>query len=33
MGTAIPFGLAIVEHYLGRDTARALGENILYYNG
>ena len=33
MGTAISFGLAIVEHYLGRDTARALGENILYYNG
>ena len=33
MGTAIPFGLAIVEHYLGMDTARALGENILYYNG
>ena len=33
MGTAIPFGLAIVEHYLGGDTARALGENILYYNG
>ena len=33
MGTAIPCGLAIVEHYLGRDTARALGENILYYNG
>ena len=31
MGTAIPFGLAIVAHYLGEDTARALGENILYY--
>lgn len=30
MGTAIPFGLAIVAHYLGEDTARALGENILY---
>jgi 4-methyl-5(b-hydroxyethyl)-thiazole monophosphate biosynthesis len=32
MGTAIPFGLAIVAHYLGENTARALGENILYYN-
>ena len=31
MGTAIPFGLAIVAHYLGDDAARALGENILYY--
>lgn len=31
MGTAIPFGLAIVAHYLGEDAARALGENILYY--
>lgn len=30
MGTAIPFGLAIVAHYLGEDTARALGENVLY---
>ena len=31
MGTAIPFGLAIVAHYLGEDKARALGENIIYY--
>ena len=31
MGTAIPFGLAIVAHYLGEEAARALGENILYY--
>lgn len=31
MGTAIPFGLAIVSHYLGEDAARALGENVLYY--
>lgn len=30
MGTAIPFGLAIVAHYLGEDAAKALGENILY---
>ncbi|MBE6754328.1 MAG: radical SAM protein [Ruminococcaceae bacterium] len=31
MGTAIPFALAIVEHYLGRETAEALGKKILYY--
>ena len=31
MGTAIPFGLAIVAHYLGEEAARALGENVLYY--
>lgn len=31
MGTAIPFGLAIVAHYLGEDAARSLGENVLYY--
>lgn len=30
MGTAVPFGLAIVAHYLGEETARALQENILY---
>lgn len=30
MGTAIPFGLAIISHYLGSDTAEALRENILY---
>ena len=29
MGTAIPFGLAIVAHYLGEDAAKALKENIL----
>ena len=31
MGTAIPFGLAIVEHYLGKETADQLGRNILYH--
>ncbi|MDO5456000.1 MAG: DJ-1/PfpI family protein [Eubacteriales bacterium] len=31
MGTAIPFGLAIVAYYLGKETADALGRNILYY--
>ena len=31
MGTAIPFGLAIIVHYLGEDTAHSLGENIIYY--
>ena len=31
MGTAIPFGLAIVEHYLGKETADKLGKNIIYY--
>ena len=31
MGTAIPFGLAIVEHYQGKDAADALGKAILYY--
>ena len=31
MGTAIPFALAIVEHYKGKETADALGRNILYY--
>lgn len=31
MGTAIPFALAIVEHYLGKEAADSLGENILYY--
>lgn len=30
MGTAVPFGLAIVAHYLGEETAKALGENVLY---
>ena len=31
MGTAIPFALAIVEHYLGKENADALGKKILYY--
>lgn len=31
MGTAIDFGLAIVSYYLGKETADALGSNILYY--
>lgn len=31
MGTAIPFALAIVEHYKGKETADALGRTILYY--
>ena len=30
MGTAIPFALAIVAHYLGQETADALRENIIY---
>lgn len=30
MGTAIPFGLKIVEHYLGSETADALGRSVLY---
>lgn len=30
MGTAIPFALAIVSHYLGRQKAGELRENILY---
>lgn len=33
MGTAIPFGLEIVGHYLGKETADALGRNILYEPG
>lgn len=31
MGTAIPFALAIVEYYKGKEVADALGRNILYY--
>lgn len=31
MGTAIPFALAIVEHYKGKEAADALGKTILYY--
>lgn len=30
MGTAIPFGLAIVAHYLGREVADELGRKIVY---
>ena len=30
MGTAIPFGLAIVEHYLGSDAAGRIRESIIY---
>ncbi len=30
MGTAIPFGLAIVAHYLGAEASDTLGQNILY---
>lgn len=31
MGTAIPFALAIVEYYKGKEAADALGRTILYY--
>ena len=30
MGTAIPFGLAIVAHYLGQDVADELAAKIVY---
>lgn len=30
MGTAIPFALKIVGHFLGQETADALAANILY---
>ena len=30
MGTAIPFGLAIVAHYLGQDVADSLAAKIVY---
>ena len=30
MGTAIPFGLAIVAHYLGQETADKLASNIVF---
>lgn len=30
MGTAIPFALAIVTHYLGKDTAAAIAEDVVY---
>lgn len=31
MGTAVPFALAIMEHYLGKGKADELGRNILFY--
>ena len=31
MGTAVPFALAIMEHYLGKEKADELGRNILFY--
>jgi 4-methyl-5(b-hydroxyethyl)-thiazole monophosphate biosynthesis len=30
MGTAIPFGLAIIEHFLGEDAARSMAGKIVY---
>ena len=30
MGTAIPFSLAIIEHYLGKDTADKISRIVLY---
>ena len=30
MGTAIPFGLAIVEHYQGKEAAEAIRASIIY---
>ena len=30
MGTAIPFALAIVEHYKGKEVAETIGKTILY---
>ena len=30
MGTAIPFGLAIVAHYLGQDVADGIARTIVY---
>lgn len=30
MGTAIPFGLAIVAHYLGQDVADELGRKVVF---
>ena len=30
MGTAVPFALAIVSHYLGEEAARKLGAGILF---
>lgn len=30
MGTAVPFGLAIVEHYKGKEAAEKLRKNILF---
>ena len=30
MGTAIPFGIAIIEHFQGQDAAKAMAEKIVY---
>ena len=30
MGTAIPFGLSIIEHFQGSDAAKAMAEKIVY---
>ena len=30
MGTAIPFGLAIIEHYQGKEAAEDMGRKIVY---
>ncbi len=30
MGTAVPFGLKIVEHYRGREFAESLRKTILF---
>ncbi|MCR5157331.1 MAG: DJ-1/PfpI family protein [Butyrivibrio sp.] len=30
MGTAIPFGLAIIEHFQGKDAADEMGRKIVY---
>ena len=30
MGTAIPFGLAIIEHFCGKDVADAMAKAIVY---
>ena len=31
MGTAIPFGLAIVERFCGKEAADELGKKVVYY--
>ena len=30
MGTAIPFGLAIIEHYQGKEAAEDMARKIVY---